>query len=82
MFAESHSGRLFGTLTRQLQRWRVDPARDRHGRSEGGTQYDRFAVLVVVVVTRADRAQDVQADEIARLDPADNSNEFPDDPPF
>lgn len=62
---ESHSGRLYDTLTRHFQRW--------SGRT-AGVRYDRGDVEVAVVVTPAARAPEAQARLICRLDPRDNTN--------
>lgn len=81
---ESHSGRLFETLTRHFRSWSIATGFDRQGRRAGGTQYDRERVLVATSVTHDDEAQDAQVRAIARLDPEDNVNLFPDevDAPF
>ena len=79
---ESHTGRLFDTLTRHFRNWRIDPKSDSQGRRRGGTTYDRERVLVAIVFTEAEDAQDVQEAEIARLDPRDNTNSYPPPAPF
>lgn len=70
---ESHSGRLFDTLTRHFRSWRVDPRQDAKGRRFGGTTYDRRRVRVAWLVTERDTAQTIQYAEIDRLKPRDNS---------
>lgn len=69
---ESHSGRLYDTITRHFREWRVDPRQDAQGRRRGGTMYDRGDVLVAFVITEADVAQPAQYAEIDRLRPRDN----------
>ena len=71
---ESHTGRLFDTITRHFRAWSV-PKNDPTGRREGGVQYDREAVRVAWTLTPADEAQDAQYAEIQRLQPADNLND-------
>lgn len=68
---ESHSGRLFDTITRHFREWR--PENDPQGRRRGGTMYDRRKVRVCYQVTEADTAQTLQYAEIERLRPRDNS---------
>ena len=70
---ESHTGRLFDTITRHFRKWRIDPANDAKGRRRGGTTYKRGAVRVAWVVTEPDAAQTLQYAEIERLDPRDNA---------
>lgn len=72
---ESHTGRLFDTITRHFRSWRVDPSRDAQGRRRGGTMYDRRRVLVAFVITEPDAAQAFQFAEISRLRPRDNQVE-------
>lgn len=69
---ESHTGRLYDTITRHFRSWRVDPANDRLGRRRGGTTYDRHASRVIYLITDPREAQDVQYAEIQRLGPEDN----------
>lgn len=69
---ESHSGRLYDTITRHFRSWAVDPSRDAQGRRRGGTTYNRLQVLVAFVITEADVAQAAQFAEISRLRPRDN----------
>ena len=70
---ESHSGRLFDTITRHFRSWRLDPSKDPQGRRRGGTTYDRRKVRVVYVILESDVAQVMQYAEIERLRPRDNS---------
>ena len=70
---ESHTGRLYDTITRHFRRWR--PSNDPQGRRRGGHEYDRFRVSVIYIVTPSDQAQDIQYAEIQRLEPKDNSND-------
>lgn len=60
---ESHTGRLYETLTRHFQRWT--------GRTSGPT-FARASVEVAVVCTRADRAVPTQNALIRRLRPTLN----------
>lgn len=70
---ESHTGRLYDTITRHFRRWRIDPASDRLGRRRGGTTYDRDKVRVIYLLTEPGDAQAVQYAEIQRLNPRDNA---------
>lgn len=74
---ESHTGRLYGTLTRHFQRW--DTPNDRQGRREGGVEYDRNGCQVRFEIMLAGTVSDRQAELIARHDPRDNTNEHPGD---
>jgi len=67
---ESHTGRLYDTITRHFRRWR--PQRDPQGRRFGGTVYSRDEVSIVYAVTPPEHAQDAQYAEIQRLGPRDN----------
>lgn len=69
---ESHSGRLYDTITRHFRAWKVDPGRDVQGRRRGGTTYRRENVLIAWTETPAGIAPDVQYVEIQRLSPRDN----------
>jgi hypothetical protein len=69
---ESHTGRLYDTITRHFRAWTINPRRDSQGRRFGGTTYDRAKVRVAYTVTADDEAQDMQYAEIQRLNPADN----------
>lgn len=69
---ESHTGRLYDTITRHFREWRTDPRQDAQGRRRGGTMYDRADVLVAFVITEDDAAQAFQFAEISRLQPRDN----------
>lgn len=62
---ESHSDRLYGTLTRHFQRWteKYDTA---------GPTYDREDVEVAVVLVPKTHALYLQNDLICALDPRDN----------
>lgn len=70
---ESHSGRLYDTITRHFRDWSIDPKNDALGRRRGGTTYDRHRVRVCFVVTEPGTAQALQYAEIERLRPRDNS---------
>lgn len=62
---ESHSDRLYGTLTRHFQRW--TPKYD-----TAGPTYDRQDVEVAVVLVPRTHALYLQNDLICTLDPRDN----------
>lgn len=68
---ESHTGRLYDTITRHFREWR--PFHDPQGRRRGGTMYRRQDVRVIYCVTPADQAQQLQYEEIQRLRPKDNT---------
>lgn len=70
---ESHSGRLYDTITRHFREWRIDAGNDAKHRRRGGTTYDRRRVRVVYAITEPDTAQTLQYAEIERLRPRDNS---------
>lgn len=72
---ESHTGRLYDTITRHFRKWKVDPNNDRQGRRRGGTTYNRERVRVVYLITEAGDAQALQYAEIQRLGPRDNTND-------
>jgi hypothetical protein len=72
---ESHSGRLYETLTRHFQEWRRWKQFWKGGYSEGhdpGLTYDRERVDVAVKVMSADDAIDEERRLIRRLHPRDN----------
>ena len=60
---ESHTNKLYETLTRHFQHWK--------GPTSGPT-YTREEVEVQVILTPADKAVDLQDEEICRLWPVDN----------
>ena len=62
---ESHSGRLYGTMTRHFQQW--SPKYD-----TAGPTYDRDQVEVAVVIVPRTHALYLQNDLICALDPPDN----------
>lgn len=62
---ESHSGRLYETLTRHFQQWSDEF-------NTAGPTYDRGDVEVAIRITRAAAAVDTQNDLIRRLAPRDN----------
>lgn len=70
---ESHTGRLYDTITRHFRKWEIDPTNDAQGRRRGGVPYNRHKVRVAYVVTEPDTAQALQYAEIERLKPRDNS---------
>lgn len=67
---ESHSGRLYDTITRHFRKWTL--TNDRQGRRSGGTQYDRSTVWIVFAETAPGDAVAAQYAEIQRLGPRDN----------
>lgn len=67
---ESHSDRLYDTITRHFRAWKINSRRD--GRRSGGTTYDRNKVLVCWAILPADEAVAAQYVEIQRLKPRDN----------
>lgn len=69
---ESHSGRLYDTITRHFRAWSIPRGRDAQGRRYGGTTYDRSAVAIAWASTPAELAQETQYAEIQRLRPRDN----------
>lgn len=72
---ESHTGRLYETLTRHFQTWRRWKGWWRGQYGEGhdpGLTYDRSTAEVAVRVTAANDAIDEEARLIARLRPRDN----------
>lgn len=68
---ESHTGRLYDTITRHFRQW-VKRSGYADGRRTGGETYDRSRVLVTYFICRSDEAQDEQYAEIQRLNPRDN----------
>ncbi|MCA9678090.1 MAG: hypothetical protein KC464_23895, partial [Myxococcales bacterium] len=84
---ESHTARLYQTLTRHLQGWRRWKGWWKGQYGEGhdpGLTYPRDRVEVAVRVTHADDAIDEEARLIRRLAPRDNllGQAEPDDVPF
>jgi hypothetical protein len=72
---ESHTGRLYETLTRHFQTWRRWKGFWKGQYAEGhdpGLTYDRGSVEVAVRVTTAEDAIDEEARLIERLRPRDN----------
>lgn len=72
---ESHSGRLYDTITRHFREWGINARTDRQGRRWGGATYDRHKVRVIYLITNAGEAQHIQYAEIQRLAPRDNTND-------
>lgn len=70
---ESHSGKLYQTLTRHFQAW--------SGRTAGPT-YRRNEVLVAVAVTPASKAVEAQDRLIWKHSPRDNVAGKPEEVPF
>ncbi len=86
---ESHSGRLYETMTRHFQSW----SRQKgfwlglfvQSDNDPGTTYDRAACEVAVRIASPGRALDAQAELIRKLKPRDNvlsGAVADDDPPF
>lgn len=72
---ESHTGRLYDTITRHFRQWKIDPSNDAQGRRRGGTTYDRSKVLIAYTLTLPGDAAALQYAEILRLRPRDNAIE-------
>jgi len=71
---ESHTGRLYGTITRHFRKW--SPSRGAayaNGRRFGGVPYDREKCFVAWEVCEPEQCAAFQWAEIVRLSPADNS---------
>lgn len=86
---ESHSGRLYETMTRHFQGW----SRQKgfwaglfvQSDNDPGTTYDRAACEVAVRIASPGRAVELQAELIRKLKPRDNvlsGASADDDPPF
>lgn len=71
---ESHSGRLYHTLTRHMQRWRRSSSSGRGmtGANDPGTTYRREDVEVRWSVVSASSAMALETRWIRLLDPRDN----------
>jgi hypothetical protein len=69
---ESHSGRLFDTITRHFRSWSMPRGADPQGRRRGGEMYERSQVAIAYALTPAELAQEIQYAEIQRLRPRDN----------
>lgn len=68
---ESHTGRLYDTITRHFRKWRR-PKRTRGAQPRGGVTYNRAVVSFVVEVTTDQDAQAVQFACIQAFSPRDN----------
>jgi hypothetical protein len=82
---ESHTGKLYETLTRHFATWRRWKRFWRGQYAEGhdpGLTYERSTVEVATRVTTPSRAIDEEARLIRRLSPRDNLRGQPDDVPF
>jgi excinuclease UvrABC nuclease subunit len=82
---ESHSGRLYATVTRHFQEWRRWKGFWRGQFGEGhdpGLTYPRAAIEVAVRATNDNDAIDEEARLIRRLRPRDNLIGQPDEAPF
>lgn len=69
---ESHSDRLYATITRHFQTWRRLNGYRRDTPNDPGVWYPRDGSEVAVVVTDPDAALPLQDDLIRRLAPEDN----------
>lgn len=72
---ESHTGRLYDTITRHFRSWKLDPRTDGQGRRRGGTEYDRRQVRIVWIETAPDEAEALQYAAIGMYKPRDNSHQ-------
>ncbi len=82
---ESHTGKLYETLTRHLQTWRRYKGFWRGQFAEGhdpGLTYPRDAVEVSARITTPARAIEEEARVIRRLSPRDNLRGQPEEVPF
>lgn len=68
---ESHSGRLFETITRHFRQWQAAGVYA-NGRRAGGVSYERSRVLVAWRVVEPEYVSALQWAEILRLNPRDN----------
>ncbi len=71
---ESHTGRLYDTLTRHFRHW-TGSRGYADGRPRGGTSYDPARVRVAYTITRDEEAQPFQYATIQELRPRDNEND-------
>lgn len=70
---ESHTGRLYGTITRHFRKWSPSRgSRYANGRASGGVSYDRLACLVAWRECSPEQCAAFQWAEIVRLQPRDN----------
>lgn len=72
---ESHTNRLYDTITRHFRSWRIDPRNDAQGRRRGGTTYDRARVTLSVAITAPQDAAAAQFALIQVLNPRDNGTD-------
>lgn len=84
---ESHTGNLYGTLTRHFQRWGRQKRNWWEGQftpkaTDPGHSYDRRNAAVAVLVCGKYEAVDLQAAWIAKLSPRDNVAGVLEDAPF
>lgn len=70
---ESHSGRLYDTITRHFRAWSIARGADAQGRRRGGEMYDRASVAIAFTLTPAALAQETQYAAIQALRPRDNA---------
>ena len=69
---ESHTGRLYETITRHFRAWKRDPHRDQWGRRFGGKTYDRRRVSLLIEETDDEEARPRQYEYIQLFAPRDN----------
>ncbi len=69
---ESHTGRLYDTITRHFRSWKRNPKTDSLGRRRGGTEYDRHQVRIVWIETAPDEAEALQYAVMNLYKPTDN----------
>lgn len=69
---ESHTGRLYATITRHFRRWSRPRGAYANGRASGGVSYDRRRCLVAWRECLPEQCAALQWAEIVRLRPRDN----------
>lgn len=72
---ESHTGRLYETITHHFRSWSIDPRDDPSGRRRWGIEYNRAAVRIAYTLCPPGEAQAMQYALIRQLKPRDNSVE-------
>jgi hypothetical protein len=76
---ESHTGNLYGTLTRHFQQWRRGKrwwvGQFQPAQTDPGHTYDRGDHEVAVIVATPKRAVTIQDELIRKLEPRDNALE-------
>jgi len=69
---ESHTERLYGTITRHFRKWSRPRGTYANGRASGGVSYDRRRCLVAWRDCLPEQCAALQWAEIVRLRPRDN----------